>query len=174
MGNHLSDEQCDERTEYLKKIFNLKFPNLNLGNRYGLTGYIDFISPEELGNNNVMMGFDNSSRQFVVFKAELEYPNGLKKKTFTTFFKRHTHNELLYHTCGHYGILLFNTEGGSTNDQIKMLYELLESGEYKLDKDKIFELNINFNLSNKVFFDEENYDEIQYPTLMRIGYSDDL
>ena len=171
MGNQLSEEQINERTEYLEKIFKLNFPKLNLGNRYGATGYIDFIALEELGNNNVMMGYDASFRPFIVFKAELEYPDGLKKKTFTTFFKRYNDNNLLYHTCGHYGKLLFDTEGGSDNKQIKMLYELLESGEYKLNPDKIHEMSINFRL--KYDFQENCHNDKDYPTVVRIGYSDD-
>ena len=171
MGNTLSDEQVEERLKYLNKIFDLEFPNLDLGNRQGFTSYIDFIKPEELGTNNVMIGKDESLRPFVVFKAEFEYPNGFKKKTFTTFFKRYYDNDILYHCCGHYGTLLMDTQGGSSNEQIKMLYELLVSGEYKLDKNKINEFGLNYQMGYLNSFEDE-IDENILPIGIKLGYSD--
>ena len=168
MGNSLSPEEITERKSYLTKIFKLNFPKLSLGQRQGSTGYIDFISPEELGLNNVMTGSDASSRPFIVFKAELEYPNGLKKKTFTTFFQRYFDNDILFHCCGHYGDILMHTEGGSSNDQIKMLFELLETGEYKIDPDKAHEFKLNYHLGNSF---EKEIDESEIPIGIKLGHT---
>ena len=167
MGNSLSQEDTDIRNEYLQKIRNIKVPNLDIGMKNGSTGYLDFIKPDELGANNIMKGIDSSSRSFFVFKAEFEYPNGLKKKTFTTFFQRYSDNYLLWHCCGHYGVNLMATDGGTNNEQIKMLYELFSSGEYKINKDLIDEQRLQFRINDDLSWD--NITDDDYPIIIKLG-----
>jgi hypothetical protein len=114
-----------------------------------------------------MKGHDSKSRPFIVFKAEFEYPNGSKKKTFTTFFQRYTDDFILWHCCGHYGINLMNTEGGSNNDQIKLLYELFSSGEYKINKDSMSKQRLNFKIND--VFTCDNLTDDDYPTIIRLA-----
>lgn len=173
MGNSLSQEDLEIRTNYLEirtnyidNIKNLKLPILNIGSRIGSTGYLDFIKPDELGQNLIMKGHDSISRPFIVFKAEFEFPNGLKKKTFTTLFQRHSDNKLSWHCCGHYGTNLMETSGGINNEQIKMLYELFSSGEYKINKDIIDELRLNFTTGN-LNWDEMSDDD--FPIFVRLA-----
>ena len=167
MGNSLSQEEIEIRKEYLDKMRNLKFPKLDIGIKNGSTGYLDFIKPEDIGTNNIMKGHDSSLRPFFVFKAEFEYPNGLKKSTFTTFFQRYSDNDLLWHCCGHYGINLMYTVGGTNTEQIKMLYELFSSGEYKINKDLIQEQKLNFMINGDLVHDELTDDD--YPICVRLG-----
>lgn len=167
MGNSLTQEEIDIRNEYLDKIKNLNLPVLDIGLKNGSTGYLDFIKPDELGLNNIMKGKDCLSRPFIVFRAEYEYPDGLKKKTFTTFFQRYSDNKLLWHCCGHYGINLMYTEGGTNTEQIKMLYELFSSGEYKIDKDKIQEQRLNFKINDDLMYDDLTNDD--FPIYIRLG-----
>lgn len=180
MGNSLSNEEIQERNNYINKLLGLDFPILDLSSRYGSTGYIDFIEPTELGLNNVMMGKDgyydidgnyNLCRPFFVFKAELEYPNGIKKQIFTTFFQRYTDMINLWHCCSHYGPILMHTEGGASTAQIKMLYELLVSGEYKLTRDKINEFRLNYHLDNTFNHEDDEIDESKIPINIRLGYT---
>lgn len=169
MGNSLSDEAILERGTYLKNIVNLKFPILDIGTKNDYTDYIDFITPDELSSNDIMRGFDSSLRAFVVFKAEIEYPNGIKKKTFTTFFQRYSDNQLLWHCCGHSGTNLMDTTGGANNQQIKMLYDLFSSGEYKIDKNILSQQKLNFN-SDELSLND-NLEDLNYPVKVRLGYS---
>lgn len=169
MGNSLSEEDRVIRKEYLDKMQNIDIPKLDIGNRNGTTGYLDFIKPDELGTNNIMKGWDYGFRPFFVFKAEFEYPNGLKKKTFTTFFQRYSDNELLWHCCGHYGPNLMYTEGGTNNEQIKILYELFSSGVYTINKDQLNESRLNFRINERDF--EDNLTDDDYPINIKLGHS---
>jgi hypothetical protein len=170
MGNSLSEQEISERTEYLYKMFSLNFNKLDIGTRNGHTGYLDFIKPEELDLNDVMSGIDSSSRKFVVFKAEIELNNGKKIKTFSTLFQRYSDNDLNYHICGHYGKHLFETDGGICNDQVKMLFELLSSGTYKLNKDRL--CNLRLCWKHDLFVDDGDLPESEFPKEIKIGYSD--
>ncbi len=114
-----------------------------------------------------MKGCDTYSRSFIVFRAEFEYPNGLKKKTFTTFFQRYSDNYNLWHCCGHYGTNLIETQGGTSNEQIKMLYELFSSGEYKINKEIIDEQRLNFKINDDSLYNDLSDDD--YPTIIRIA-----
>lgn len=154
MGNSISQEEINIRNEYLSKIIKLNLPILDIGTQNGSTEYLDFIKPDELGSNNIMKGFDCASRPFIVFRAEFEYSNGLKKKIFTTFFQRYSDNQLLWHCCGHYGVHIMDTTGGANTEQIKMLYELFSSGEYKINKDIIHEQQLNFRINDDLRYDD--------------------
>jgi hypothetical protein len=59
------------------EIFEIDFPILEIGDRRGLSYYIDFIMPEELLDQNIMKGQDAFGRRFIVFKAEVKI-NGEK------------------------------------------------------------------------------------------------
>lgn len=170
MGNNLSQQEINTRHELIDKIKELKVPILNIGLQNGSTDYLDFIELEELGNNNIMKGTDLYSRHFIVFKAEFEFPNGSKRKTFTTFFQRYKNDKYFWMCCGNHGLNLMVTPGGTNTEQYKLLYELFSSGEYKINKDLIngqllnFEPNISKNMSN-------NFRDDEYPTIIRLGHS---
>ena len=166
MGNTLSELDRNELINAINELNKLEFNTLDIQDRRGLTGYIDFINPIELNNYNIMSGFDCANRHFFVMKAEIEYSDKTKVKTFTTFFQRYNDNTLLWHTAGHYGDLLFDTSGGASLKQIKMLFQLLLNGSYNLDRITSNELKI---FCNNKYYIEDN--DIIYPTAIYIGYS---
>lgn len=170
MGNQLSQEEIRERKQELDKILQLRFPSLNIGSQNGATGYLDFIKPEDLTTNNIMSGYDFAYRPFVVFKAEIELNNGNKIQTFSTFFQRYSDNLLTWHICGHYGRNLFFTDGGASNSQIKVLYELLSSGSYVITPDKLDNLRLNWMSDNQ--YNEIDIPESEFPKKIIIGYTD--
>lgn len=166
MGNTISQQESNIRREFIEKIKNLKLPILDIGLKNGSTEYLDFITPGELGYNNIMKGIDSNSRPFIVFNAEFEYPNGLKKMTFTTFFQRYTNDNLLWMCCGNHGTNLMETTGGTNTEQYKLLYELFSSGEYKINKDIIFEQKLIFRINND---DSNDLTDDDFPTIIRLG-----
>lgn len=142
MGNQYTSEEKSIIQDILENIFNNNYSILDLKSRTGSTGYIDFIMPDELGELNIMKGKDILNRNFIVFKSELLIDNK-KIKMFTTFFQRYNDNSITYHTAGHYGNLLFNTEGGCSLTQIKYLYNLLQNNTIELDYFEAGDFRIN-------------------------------
>ena len=61
-------------------------PELNLGNRTGRTGYIDFLEPEEL-SHSVMRGVDAAGRPFISLKVRSNQPNA--QAFVITLFQRY-------------------------------------------------------------------------------------
>jgi len=147
----------------LNKLNNLQFNILDIQDRCGSTGYIDFITNKELNNNNVMQGIDSSNRSFFVLKAEIVYSNNTKIKTLTTFFQRYTSDNILWHAAGNYMPILFCTVGGASVDQINMLYELLVNNNY------IF---IDKNYKDLRIYNSYLDDFVDYnPVSISLGYS---
>ena len=167
----MSQTEIDERKELINKLFRINVEQLDIGNAQGSTGYIDFIKPTSLDNNNIMKGRDINGRRFIVFKAEIILSNSKKIQTFTTFFQRYYDSDLTWHTCGHYGLNLFDTCGGVNNIQARILYELLSNNSVDLNNFSIDELD-NLKLLWKNGLDEEyNASEDIYPTQINVGYS---
>lgn len=173
MGNTLSYEEKHDLLLCANKIFKLEYNNLNVGNMKGSTGYIDYISLDDVGTNDVMIGRDFASRRFVVFKAQIEFSNGIKKQTFTTFFQRYNDNNFLYHCCGHHGIYLLSTEGGATLAQVKFLCDLLTSGIYVFGDEKNFkDVCINNQLTDEfVDWSSGECKYVAFPVKVTIGNS---
>jgi hypothetical protein len=137
MGNSLSEQEIIQMQETFNKIMNIPCPILDIGDRNGMTGYIDFISQSEV-SGEFMKGSDLVGRKFIVWKAQViidKLDNTYSTfNIFTTFFKRYSEStSCTYHTCGHHGIILFSTEGGATLEQMNFLYELLSTGSYQLN-----------------------------------------
>ncbi len=157
MGNTATTiESRAELQELARKILSIDCQVLDIGNRQGSTGYIDFITQSEL-TRSIAKGFDLNGRGFIAWKAECvltSYDETSEFSTFTTFFKRYAETEsMLYHTCGHDGQNLFSTEGGCSEAQMKFLLKLLETKEVTLNKEQIEAYRIifqswSFNLSD--------------------------
>lgn len=141
---------------------------LDISYRYGNTYYIDFIKKSELDENVIMRGIDDFKRRFIVFKAEITYLKLGKQtsatvtlSTFTTFFQRYADDSLLWHSCGHDGPLLFNTDGGINITQLKLLDDLLKNGFVDLTPDINYEeLRLYSNNS-----------ELLKPIKIQLGYT---
>lgn len=102
-----------------------KYPVLKLGNKVGMTSYIDFIRSHEV-KFPVMYGRDVYGRHFIVVKMIIN-----NRKIMQTFFQRYTNGEL-WMGCGHATSPLISTEGGMDSDQIQLLYDIIEDKKPKL------------------------------------------
>ena len=142
--------------ELINQIYNYECAILNIGDRKGHTGYIDFIQEKELGENSVMKGFDCIQRPFIIIKAELVLSNGDNIPTISTFFQRYNDCKSLWQCCGHDGRLLMNTDGGMSQIQFEFLNQLLNENVKEkekivdLDFDSIKKLRLNYD-----FMDED-------------------
>lgn len=145
MGNSLTQEQIQERTDIIANINKLNFAILDIGNKNGSTGYLDFFQPSDLKEGlSIVKGQDIAGRKFFVFKSIFEFEDGSVFENFTSFFQRFYDNKLLWHCCGHHGQFIMNTGGGTSNEQFKFIFELLANNCVQLDKEKCDELRLNF------------------------------
>lgn len=165
MGNSLTSQQIQERTNVINDINKLDFDILNIGDKNGFTGYLDFFQPSDLKDElSIMKGQDIMERNFFVFKSFFEFEDGSIFENFTSFFQRYPDDNLLWHCCGHYGQYIMNTEGGTTNEQFKFIFELLTNGcvELNKNKEKCEILRLNFYTPNKFELPEK------YPIKVKI------
>lgn len=169
MGNSLSEEELNERRQIINSITKLNFTNLDLRDRVGSTGYIDFIKPDELHESiDLMKGVDSSFRNFFVFKARFLFSDGTYFDTFSIFFQRYYDNELLWHCCGHYGIYLMNTVGGTNNLQFRLIEELFTKKNIQLNKEKCLDCRLNFSSTDS--FPDEIPDS-KFPIQLKLLFS---
>jgi hypothetical protein len=167
MGNAISNDEYDEMAQLLDEIFNHNdYPILDIGNRQGTTGYIDFIKPSELMNHSIMKGIDNTNRRFLVFKSET-LVNRKNVKMFTTFFQRYSNHPTLYHTAGNYTKYLFDTAGGCKLIQLKYLRDLLKNREIQLKYEDVEKLNITY----RSLYNYSDEDKSAVNDTIRIGDS---
>lgn len=141
MGNNTSNNNNLIKS-YASDILNYDCNILDIKNRMGGTGYIDFIKSKELNNNDIMKGKDMHERPFFVLKATYIHNNGNVTHTISTFFQRYTSDNNLWVSCGMYMNLL-HSEGGLSEKQLCFVKELIYNKEVILDFDKIKELRLN-------------------------------
>jgi hypothetical protein len=109
-----------------QEIYNQDCPNLDIGDRTGFTGYIDFIDTSEFVEP-FNKGIDKYGRKFVSFRANIEYEDGTTKETFTTMFQRYFGREYLWVGAGR-NTHLFATDGGTNLQQLQLVLKLLQEG----------------------------------------------
>lgn len=141
MGNTISEDQSNEMISIMEFIMNSEYPVLDIGKKYGYTGYIDFITYQHV-NSPVMKGSDLHGRPFFVIRGEITKSDGTVVKTLETFFKRYTDNSILWHGCGHDGPYFMSTEGGMNLQQMQFIKDLLTNGEMCLTEEIITNLRI--------------------------------
>jgi hypothetical protein len=169
MGNSMTQEQRNE-CEYIRnQIKNYNCPTINIGIKNGVTGYLDFIEPDDTYDNNIVKGYDVNGRFFMVIKAHYEMSDGTKLNTFSTFFQRYSDDSALWHCCGHHGLNLMATEGGMIHDQYIMLDELLSSQEINIEHDTINKCRLILDPVRKY---SETYEPIydSMPQRLKIGW----
>jgi hypothetical protein len=169
-SNSTTQEQKEECEFTRTSIKNYNCPTIDIGNTNGSTGYIDFITPEYIGNNNVVKGYGSNGRFFIVIKAHYEMSDGTKINTFSTFFQRYSHDDTLWHCCGHYGVNLMSTDGGMTHEQYILLDELLNSKEIKLEYDTLTKCRLKLNHTQKydITTHQTIYDPM--PQCLKLGW----
>ena len=111
-----------------------KYDFLSIGDRRGLTGYIDFISVQEL-TKPVAYGRDIYNRSFITICADMIYDNGIVIPTCTTIFKRYYETKSSIWASGSSYRKLFVTVGGMNSTQLHFVRDLLRDGEVVLHKD---------------------------------------
>lgn len=135
----------------MDKIFDYDCEILDIKDRKGHTGYIDFIKQDEV-TQDVMKGVDLYGRHFLVFKAKFIYDDK-EELCFSTFFKRYIEIPV-YHICGHDGRLLMETCGGMNMKQASLLEKLLNEKVVDINLDMIIDLKLNpssfYNLNSMV------------------------
>lgn len=110
---------------YEKHVSN--YPRLNIGERIGPTGYIDFLEESDL-NDRVSFGVDKFGRKFIVIKFLLETHDGKKENRFQTFFQRYSDNTQLWMGAGK-SHQLMDTCGGMEQVQIKLIDDTLSGSQ---------------------------------------------
>lgn len=131
---------------YLHKFINFnKFTinaiNIDLGDKIGFTGYIDFITKINFINDNyktnILFGYDKANRFFIsilydVFSLDLK--NKIKENKIVTFFQRYSDNKYGYVSCQN--TLIYESYVQTHNfqynnnlgDQYEVLFDLLNDG----------------------------------------------
>jgi len=153
-------EENDRRIEELKVASNnlyniscLDCSDLNIEDRVGNTGYIDFITPDDM-NEAFNKGVDIYRRKFINILANIEYENGSVKKTLSTLFQRYSGDDGLWMIGGDKNIpTLMESYGGVNIEQFNLIRRLLEEKSVDITdeiykKCRITEYNPGYNLSN--------------------------
>ena len=125
----------EERKQLISEILSLrkKYEYLDIHDRKGITGYIDFIEISEIVSP-VSYGQDMYNRPFVSMCVDIVYTDNVTVPTFTTFFKRYSEEcSTVYHACGMYR-KLFNTDGGMNIPQFTLIRDLLKNGQVVFDE----------------------------------------
>ena len=111
----------------VEELFNLPdIEILDVGNRMGITSYIDFININEI-RSPVMKGRDCTSRPFFTLCANIIYDDGSSVPTFTTFFQRYSNYSHLWVGAGSFRALM-ETGGGVNIAQFTFLVNLIKNG----------------------------------------------
>lgn len=161
-------EENDRRIEELKvasnHIYNiscLDCSSLNIGDRVGDTGYIDFISPDEM-NTAYNKGVDKYGRKFINILANIEYENGSVKKTLSTLFQRYKGDESLWVICGDKILqTLMESYGGVNIEQFDLIRRLLEEKSVDITEENYRKCRIT--KYNSVYCINSHRDDRNYP-----------
>lgn len=116
--------------DFYDKITN----NLDIGDRVGITNYIDFLKETEI-THNLMKGIDIYNRKFIVMKVGVMNPNtGKLYRLQQVFFQRYTNNLYDWMTA----TIVNNTEfmysyGGMNHEQYKMINDLVDGRTLRIE-----------------------------------------
>lgn len=153
-------------TTMYKHILNIEpslwntIPVLNVGERMGDTGYIDYIKDTEV-TSPVMKGVDSHSRDFFTIKGEILVNNGDTYPVFETFFRRYTEGNT-WMGCGHYGVNFMDTTGGMEDEQGLIIDKLISNKSIELDSSTTHTMRMPYNLTS--IFEKKNVT----PVLLRL------
>jgi hypothetical protein len=146
----------DDGETIRRKLVNFDCPILNIGDRKGGTGYIDFIKETELGQHAVMKGTDCIGRPFLAVKSAYVLMSGRTVPSFSIFFQRYIDEKQLWQCCGHDGSYLMHTEGGMRYEQFVFLQCLLDEKLVDLDAESIQKYRLDYPESKDNEKEEED------------------
>ena len=144
-----------------------KYLQVDIGQRQGITDYIDFLTKEDfLNNTNVIYGFDNANRFFisVLFKNITQdnlndkNESNTKEYNIMTLFQRYSNEPYFFVSCGDTFIWKgdvisyhFLKKDRNINiplpNQYANFFRLINDGE----------LNITYNVNKKYKLDDEYF-----------------
>jgi len=140
-------------------------PVFDIGERMGITDYLDFIREEE-PSEKVMRGVDSYTRPFLIVKAEVLDSRGKIWSVFETFFQRYSDNDQMWMGCGHYGENFLETSGGMTQTQVDFLARLISKHSMALNDELNEKVRFSYQLIRRI--QRENNDAV--PVLLRIRF----
>jgi len=105
-----------------------KYPILDIGDKIGFTGYIDFIDWED-ATESVMKGYDKYGRSFIVVKTKFIHKDGTILTSMETFFQRWKY-DICWMGCG--DNYFMETSGGMSEFQFDFLIKLLNEKKIEL------------------------------------------
>jgi hypothetical protein len=122
-----SNENVELAKDLIDKIMQYDCSDLDIGDRVGHTGYIDFIVEEYLEGYDCMKGVDMYQRPFITIKSHFLYDDGTTENSCTTFFQRYANDSLLWMAAGSSPIMY--TDGGMNMLQLQLVKHLLYDKE---------------------------------------------
>jgi hypothetical protein len=164
--------QATEIETITQEIYNQDCPILDISDRVGITGYIDFIDTSEFVEP-FNKGIDKYERKFVSFRANIEYEDGTTIETFTTLFQRYSGRENLWMGAGRRETYLFATDGGTNLQQLQLVLKLLQEGsvditgemvdECRLPRSKILWRPVDNNKPKRVYLVSKTGEQNEKP-----------
>lgn len=150
--------------EFLHKYinFNSKFmlnsQHIDIGEKFGMTGYIDFIQSSYFINENyktnIIYGYDNTHRFFISMLYKDQITNKIQ---IVTFFQRYSEDTRYYVSCqntfiysSHCATLRFTYNDSKKLTEIyEILFKLMNEGyaESSIETDEKYSYTLNFNIT---------------------------
>jgi hypothetical protein len=143
----MSNLNCIGISEYMARIMLEDYPILDIGNKNGSTGYLDFIQNHDV-SNSVTKGKDKYNRPFFVIRALITRSDNSTESTLETFFQRYTNDDSLWHGCGHSGHYFISTEGGMNIKQAEFIIELLKNKYVNLTEKLMEDIKFHYYFTN--------------------------
>lgn len=174
---------------FLHQLSSSPFPNLDIKQREGYSGYIDFIDSSEF-NSAIVQGVDCNNRPFVCLKIKCTLDDGNFIPCYQTFFQRYTNSYHLWMGTSNTSSLI-DTIGGMTEFQKDLIYNLIQNKSVDISQENYnyykfsFELFQNWENMQRKEEDkfthkkivkielDENIDLSQDARLVLVGYNGD-
>lgn len=174
MGNKIDIETEFNMVKTMNQIFNEIDQSIDIKNKNGLTGYLDFFTPEYLEVNgvkhNVVKGIDSAGRKFILIKTEFVFADNTTTPTLSCIFQRYTDNKFLFCCCSHYTTEMMETGGGMDINQMKFLHELVFLQSVKINFEMIRKLRILCYPCHP-FAETEKVNHNLVPIKLRVGWT---
>lgn len=129
-------------------------PVYDIGLKCGSTGYIDFVTVEDLGDNDIVQGIDVYKRHFISIRYRLIGKNNeMNTIKVITIFKRYTDNDTIWVNGTYYGRDITNSVVIDDDTIWNKYFELLLNGVYEYTETPILYTTNIKSLSYQVLFD---------------------
>lgn len=128
-------------------------PKLEVYHRVGGTGYIDFLTFEEV-KEPIMWGIDKYFRIFIVIKM-IEYKTHIPRMQI--FFQRYSGINYNWNSGNNYTIPIFSTQNGLTNEQFEFLYDIITKKSATLKEEHCYNHYLKFDKIQNCIIGETIY-----------------